>query len=202
MLQINNRLKLIKKLLPALLLLIIIFPAGSDAYQKAFDDEIKIAQAGVVLTGVAGGYGEDILFPPLNLTLEYGKIFNRNVPLSFGVTAAYARDYHTEKAGGAEYKWTYDYWFLAFRSAFHFTEIVSIDNLDLYAGIVAGWIFADYNFESSNNSQLSSYKAKGDRFTAGLFAGARYYLTKNIALFGEISIEGLGLINIGASMKF
>jgi hypothetical protein len=174
---------------------------NSFAYEKVFDNGSKIIQGGIIVTGVDDGYGENTLVPPLNIAFDYGAKFHDNIPVSFGGMIAYARDSHTEKAGGVEYKWVYDYFFIGFRGAFHFTEIVKVDYLDLYAGIIAGWEFVDDSYSSSNKSSFNSYKAKGDRFTAGLFAGVRYYLTKNVGIFSELTFGGPGLLNIGAAFK-
>jgi hypothetical protein len=174
---------------------ILISASSLSAYEKVFDAGTKVLSAGVMITGVYDGYGDTVL-PPLNISFDYGVKFRENVPVSFGGMIAYARDSYD--IGNSGDKCYYDYYFLGFRSAFHFTEMLKVDYLDLYAGIIAGHEFVNHDYSSSG----SSYNPKGSRFIAGGYGGARYYLTNNIAAFSEIGLGGLGFLNVGVAYKF
>ena len=88
------------------------------------------------------------------------------------------------------YSWSDFY--IGARGAFHFTKI-KVENLDLYAGISTGLRFYSYpEYSLTGTYPNYSYSYENKTFTTtfgGMFAGAKYYFTKNFGAFGELGYD-------------
>jgi hypothetical protein len=79
----------------------------------------------------------------------------------------------------------YSTFYVAARGTYHFDELV--DKLDLYGGVSIGFRIGEY---------LSS-----SPIYPGIFVGARYYLSNNIAGMAELG-DDIAWLKLGVSLKF
>lgn len=101
------------------------------------------------------------------------------------------------------YKHNWNYFSLAARAAFHF-DAVNWKKGELYAGALLGLRFQTYSYESNNTYSFIGSSELNDGFiypAASLFAGARYYFTPNIGIYGELGY-GISYLNGGLTIKF
>lgn len=147
----------------------------AQAHQKG-DGVVNIG------VGVGGGLGT-----PVGLSYEYG--FSDK--LSGGIFLGYAG--LKEDFGFASYKWTYILG--GARASYHFN--FNVERLDPYVGIILGYNYAKGSWDGSG-SNWPTPSAGGVVY--GGHAGARYYLSEKLALFGEVGY-GLGALTAGIAFK-
>jgi len=170
--------------------------ASTGTSDKAFDNGTMVAQVGIGY-GVESMYG-DMVVPPISAAFEYGVKFAPMVPISFGGLIGYASSEQKYDYGpGNNWKWTYDYYIIGARAAYHFTELIQVKHLDLYAGVMLG-----YNVVKVSTSGTASpgYSASGDYVLYGVYAGVRYYFTDHLGAWSEVGY-GVGYINVGVCYK-
>lgn len=100
--------------------------------------------------------------------------------------------------------YNYIYWddyranalYFGVRGLFHFTSL-DIDKLDVYGGVSLGLrVHSErYNLVSDDYNETDIYPY------AGLYAGGRYYLTDNFAVFSELLYD-VTWLKLGVSLKF
>lgn len=119
--------------------------------------------------------------------------------------------------GHKSFKYKYNnpfYWYnqklsytiLGLRSAFHF-NMIDVDKLDLYAGAMLSFNIAKYKTESGyHHSEYAHFHdsnldgSYGSNLGLSFYAGARYYFTDNLAVFGELGY-GVSYLNLGIAFK-
>lgn len=141
----------------------------------------------------------DVQVPPLHIAFDYGVRVAPKAPLSFGGVFAYAR---SRKEGWDAH---YDFFAFGFRAAYHFTDFLDVDRLDLYAGIVLGgvgvhgeeeqWFKIRHYFFGREKHYSDGY------FLGGVYGGVRYFFTKNFGVFSEVGY-GISYINGGLCFTF
>jgi hypothetical protein len=155
-----------------------------QAQAQSFEKGQQNFQIGVGLGStfmVSGGSGT----PPISASYEFG-ITDK---ISLGAFAGYAG----QKIDLGFATWKYTYILAAAKGAYHFD--FGVEKLDPYAGALLG-----YNIASvSTSSNLPGASAGGVLW--GAHAGARYYLTPAIGVFGELGY-GISWLNVGVSFKF
>lgn len=174
------------------------YPAAKTAAQGDF-----VFQAGMGF-GLYNAEG-DLQVPPLSITGEYIKYFNKMFPVSFGGIIAYARtDIKTATPFGY-WVTTNTYGIVGFRASMHFSKLITQlpPELDLYAGGLLGWAFAsvDENPAPGTPESYPAPRSKGSYFLPGLYAGSRYYFTPRFGIFGEAGF-GTGYITLGITTKW
>lgn len=179
------------------ILLVIFFIISSAiagfAKEKVFDHGVNIIQTGVGF-GFYGLY-HDTFIPPIHFAYERGVVFHKYAPISFGGIVGYTRSDYTRPQDNSEYTW--DYIFLGFRCAYHFTGLFYVEGMDLYAGIVLGWTFVIYNSEPDN----APFQDHNNYFLPGVYGGIRYYFTNVFGIFAEAGF-GIGYITGGVCFRF
>lgn len=83
------------------------------------------------------------------------------------------------------------------QATFHVTAI-DVENLDLYGGI--GIDIA--SVRAKTDFLGSTATATNTEAEFGLMAGANYYFSDNIAVFGELGINRISLFTAGAAFRF
>ena len=74
-----------------------------------------------------------------------------------------------------------------------------LDKLDTYGGLLLGFrIVSDKYFGDPGYDYGGSFTGSGLAYS--FFVGGRYYLTDNIAVFGELGY-GIAYLTIGATFK-
>ena len=156
----------------------------STTQAQSFEKGQQNFQIGIGLGStfmVSGGSGT----PPINASYEFG-ITDK---ISLGAFAGYA----SQKIDLGIADWKYNYILAAAKGAYHFD--FGVEKLDPYAGVLLG-----YNIASvSTSSNLPGASAGGVLW--GAHAGARYYLTPAIGVFGELGY-GISWLQVGVSFKF
>lgn len=163
----------------------VLLAANIVVAQNAYMKGDNVIHAGIGF-GLAGLYGSSTL-PPITAGYEMG--FDEKI--SIGGVVGFAGSKETFLGG----EWSYSYVVIGARGAYHFLENNS--QFDAYAGAMLG-----YNIVSSSSTVtgFGSFAASGSYMLFGFYGGARYYLSPNLALQGELGY-GLGYINIGVGYK-
>lgn len=164
--------------------------AAASAGAVSFDNSSLVVQAGIGLGGYA--YSNATGLPLLNVSFEKG-IGERVGPGSIGV-GGYAGFKTSMYKFGAGYHWTYTDILIAARGAYH-PDFAQTEQLDAYAGVAAGINL--YTFDSNDQVLDSDSRVN---ILYGFYIGARYYLSGNIGVYGELGY-GLGYLNVGAVFK-
>jgi len=137
-------------------------------------------------------------------------LFNAGINLGgpwgggFGLGASYEAGIHDFISVGAQVDWVnwtsywkYNFLTLAGRGSYHFGKhFLTIDNLDLYAGVALGYRISNDPFD---NTWIGTVYSSGVHF--GGFAGARYYFQENFGVFAEVGYNASPL-KAGITLKF
>lgn len=176
-----------KKFLIVLVLCLLV--VGTSFSQKVFKEGISNLNLGIGY-GFAGIYG-DMTIPPISASFDYGASDN----VSVGGLIGYTSSEQKYTWGTDEYGWKYSYIVIGVRGAYHFDLG---EKFDPYVGGLLG-----YNVVSVSDIGTApyGYSASGSFMAFGFYLGGRYYVSDNLALFGELGY-GVGYINAGVSFKF
>lgn len=188
--------------------------AGSG--EKCFDETTHIINIGAGFGSAAyyhsyRGAGYDYgATPAFSLTYEQAipkhlGIGYLGVGAYFGFQHVHAR-YNDYYANGYVtpyyYEHTWNNYMIAARGAYHF-DVLNSRRAEIYAGVIVGVRIQTYHYESNDPNDSGYYRLNdGSVYPAGsLFAGARWYFVKNVALFGEVGY-GISYATGGFSFKF
>ena len=98
-----------------------------------------------------------------------------------------------------------NYFMIASRAAYHF-DVVNSEKAELYAGAIVGVNVSTYSYRSNHPDpkQNEAHKQKNS-FSVypaySVFAGARWYFSDNVGLFGEVGYR-ISSVTGGFSFKF
>lgn len=99
-------------------------------------------------------------------------------------------------------EYRYSFMILGVRGAYHLDELIQVDKLDAYGGLMLGYNLARYTYSSTdpgrNNLVYAGQNYGGLAYS--LFVGARYRFTDNIGVFGELGY-GISILNLGLNIK-
>jgi hypothetical protein len=100
------------------------------------------------------------------------------------------------------YNHSWNYYMIAARATYHW-DVLNLKNADVYAGALLGMRFQTSIYDTNDPNSIDPYAyAKGSLFpTYTVFAGARWYFVKHIAVFGEAGY-GISYLTGGLSFKF
>ena len=176
--------------------------SGAMAQEDVFTKGDKVFQIGLGLGNNLGGTGYSSTIPPIVMSGEYGltdALIKKTGKGYVGVGGYFAYTANKHKIGnfdGDDYGWKWTYMIIGGRGAFHYQFV---DNLDTYAGVIAGFNIATSKYYGYDGYTDSAASAGG--FTYSTFVGARYYFANNIAVFGEAGY-GFNLLEAGLAIKF
>lgn len=112
--------------------------------------------------------------------------------------------YNNSVFGSYNYVDTYRWSFLlpGVRGAFHFAEYIPVENLDVYAGAMLGYLITTgkYTTDNSSNGRVVSYSSTYSRFAWTTYVGGRYRFTDKIGIYLELGY-GYGYGNFGLNIK-
>jgi hypothetical protein len=174
------------------------FSAGTFA-QNVFSKGDRVANFGIGLGSYLGGAGYSTKILPISASAEYGikdNLFDENSALGIGGYIAYTSNRQEFSATGTNYGWDYSHFILGARGILHYQWV---ENLDTYGGLMLGYNVASSSYFGSSTNKGTASSVGG--FTFSLFAGARYYFTDNIAVFGEAGY-GIAALQLGIAFKF
>ena len=168
--------------------------AVNDVFAKG--DKTVNFQLGFGNTWYLGSYYHGSM-PQISFSGDYG-LRDDWGPGVFGVGAFIG--YHAYKYNyyGVDYGWKYTTLSIAGRATYHYQFI---DKLDTYAGVMLGLNFNRSKWYGTNNTYNYSADAGASALTT-VFAGVRYYVTKNFSVMSELCLYDVALFNIGVSLKF
>jgi len=170
---------------------------SSYAQTPAFEKSDLVFNAGIGFGSGLYGTGYKTTMTAISLSGEYGivdDIFTDGLNLGVGGYVGFAGSKYEHAWFGGNYSLKTNYTVIGARGAFHYTFV---DNLDTYAGVMLG-----YKIVSVKETGTAQYgfKTQGSEITSAIYIGARYYLTNNFAVMGELG-TGVAYVNIGVSLK-
>lgn len=151
----------------------------TSSFAQSYSKGDNLLNVGI---GLGGGFGT-----PIGLSFEHG--FSDQI--SAGAYVAYASTSQSFGVG----KINSTYILTAARASYHFD--FGVEKLDPYIGAILGYNIASAKWTGAGAVPAST--AGG--FIYGGHAGARYFLSEKIALFGEVGY-GIGTLNAGVAFKF
>lgn len=193
--------------------------ALAESGEKCFDEDTKIINLGIGFLGVNyynyGRYGNYVYrsYPAFSISYEQA-IPKKLGPgfLGLGVYLGYQgsyyqnNDYYYNKNNqNYYYKQSFGNTFIAARAAYHL-DALTFEKGEIYFGAVLGLRIQTYRFESNSpDPDVYLYSNQYNHTTIypgySFLVGGRYYLSKNVGLFGEFGY-GISLFTAGLSIKF
>ena len=148
--------------------------------------------------GTHYGLGKTVI-PPISISLDYG--FKDDIgPGVLGIGGYF---------GFASSKYNYTYYFASSDYGWKYTEVMAgargtyhmefIDKLDTYAGLILGIRFR----REKLYGDWGNYTADSDAglyFDPGFFVGGKYFLSDNLAIFGELGYS-LAYLTVGVTFR-
>jgi hypothetical protein len=178
---------------------IAVFSANS-AKAQAFDVGTNVISAGIGLGSSIANYTYGTQTPGFNLTYDRGIWEAGPGVISLGGYIG-IKDYsygYVENGYAFSEKWNYTVF--GVRGAWHFTGL-NIDKLDLYGGLMLGYYAVSYSYSDNAGNSGSSLGNYGSTVGLSVFAGAKYYVAGNLAVFGELGF-GANILDLGVAYKF
>jgi len=133
---------------------------------------------------------------PLYLKYEYGLADE----IGLGVWGAYAYSKDVMNRAHPKEHYTNAVSF-GINGFYHFNKIISVENLDLYAGLGFGFKSVSVRSQPSDGSAAASKVSDN----AGIFSlrlGARYYIIKGFGAFFEFGPDKMSVLNTGISYRW
>ena len=165
------------------------FTWNASAQEEAFNKGDMVINAGVGLGSYISDKGFSMSVPPISASLEYGivDLFDGRGGIGIGGYAGYLlrksdiKDIDDFNVGD---------FIIGPRGLFHYQFV---EKLDTYAGLLIGYDIVSYSEKGANLS--------GSGFYSAFFIGARYYVTDNFGVFGELGY-GISPLQLGLTYKF
>lgn len=149
--------------------------------------------------------------PLFNISGDYGITQDVSIGASIGF-AGYTEKYsniESWKNNGVWYSYNYTdtykwrRYIVGARGAYHLGKYIDIDKLDVYGGLMLGVYFSKYSYKTDSPNPWHNVYYVNHRYSGlawAFFAGARYYFTDKIGIYGEFGY-GYTLSNIGLAIK-
>lgn len=194
-----------KYLLTPLTIILLLVTFNSIAQYQTGQVDLNI---GVGLGNIVAGSGSTSAIAPISASLEYGVTDNIGLSAYLGYTGAsysYTGSYISPTLGPTGYIDTYKWSFLILgaRGAYHLGNIVKVEKLDLYGGLMLGYNIANSSFSSTDGSRANiTYGGSSfGGFIWSLYAGGRYRFNDKVGVFGELGY-GIAYLTVGVNFKF
>lgn len=187
--------------------------AGSG---KCFDENTKIINIGVGFGGskyykFKTSYGYYSRRTPA-ISMTYEQAYPKKLGIGYLGVGAYLGFQHASygyddlyyQGNRYYYEHRWNYFMVAARAAYHF-DVLNSEKAEVYVGAIVGMRFQTYTYTSNHPDPYYNkyYRESGGSIfpTGSLFAGARWYFSKNVGLFGEVGY-GISFVTGGFSIKF
>ncbi len=189
----------------------------SDNSGKCFDENSHLLNVGIGFrTGYYpnySGYNYTYGLTPV-ISLSYEQAFKKKLgPGYLGVGGFFAfqsefqrYDYYDNYyvSGGYYYnQYNWNYFMIAARAAYHLDFLMN-NKAEVYAGVLLGVRINTYSYSTSypSTSKYNYYYNAGSVYPAyQVYAGARYYFIKPLAVYAEVGY-GIYYGTIGLNLKF
>ncbi|MGZ4035816.1 MAG: hypothetical protein ACXVPU_04900 [Bacteroidia bacterium] len=187
---------------------------SSGGGEKCFDDATHIINLGFGFGSLShqaiySGVGYDHGITPA-FSLSYEQPWPKKLGpgyLGVGAYVGYQHehfdyDYNYYYSNNYYYHHSWNYYMVAARAAYHW-DVLNSKNAEVYAGVIIGARFQTENYQTNdpNNNDPYSYHESVAYPAYSVFAGARWYFVKKVALFGEVGY-GISYLTGGVSFKF
>ena len=198
---------ILKKIVLLLVVLVTIKAEAQSFKAKQVDINIGLGFGSRYRVSSVFGYR-----PPISISGEYGITDEISIGVYLGYTGYSLRytgsDYCNNGNGNGGYytyedTYSWSFYIIGLRGAYHFAKFVKDDKMDLYGGLMLGNTFYNYNYSTTSscgNHIKTYYSTSGPHLAYALFAGGRYHFTDKIGGFGEIGY-GISYLNIGLNIK-
>lgn len=144
--------------------------------QKNFQTGTSVIHGGIGLAGIKWK------------GVSYNAVYEYGITNEIGVGA------HMGYSGYSSNGYKYTAILFGARASYHFK---ASGNADPYAGAELG--FASISHTGKN--QTASYKTY-PKVGVGIYGGVRYYLNKNVGIYGELRLSVFSVVNAGVCIKF
>jgi len=162
---------------------------SNNAYSKG--DNLLNIGVGLGSPFFGSGYSSSL---PVNPSISYEKGITNEI--SVGGQVAYAGAKYKVSVPGADYSFKQNAVYIGARGSYHLNELLKLEpKFDLYGGASLGYVVASVSDSEGFNGTTGS----GIGF--GLFAGGKYYISNNTALFAELGYQSLAVLNVGVAFK-
>ncbi len=156
--------------------------------------------------GVGSSYGYNLArqTPAFSAQFERGIAQLGPGVLSLGGYVGYKGfSYRNDYSSGFYYEQKWRYTIIGARAAWHLQEIdgLNLTKWDLYGGVMIGFNAVSYTYTDNDPNFNYSGNSYGNGIGWSTFLGARYFLTDNLALQGELGY-GIAYLNLGIALKF
>jgi hypothetical protein len=108
---------------------------------------------------------------------------------------------YSSKSGGYNYSEKWHYTVIGVRSAYHYNGIQS-DKWDIYGGVMLSYNILNYKYnDNSPGGTYANSGSYGSNAGFSLYAGARYFVGKDLGILAELGY-GVSYLNLGLALKF
>jgi hypothetical protein len=167
---------------------------SSKVYSQVFNEQKVFAQAGFGFGSPYFANESTSSFPPIHFSAEYGITKNIGVGVMIGFAGS---RYKYSDILGRSYQWTYRYFILGARGAYHYDLN---EKTDLYGGLMLGANISSASFKSNFYEESLVSEPKSGGFILGLYGGARYMFTDDIGAFAELGYN-ISWLSFGVTLN-
>ena len=176
---------------------LISFSASAQVFQRGDN----LVTAGISFGSGMGNFDANHSSPGISLTYELG-YYNLDGPgvLGLGAYVGHKNFSNTGTLGNSPYSQKWSYTVIGFRANYHYQGLKNLPHLDPYGGLMLSYNAVNYTFSSPDGITDPSGDYNGS-LGLSLYAGSRWFFTKNIAAFMEVGF-GVANLTIGGCYKF
>lgn len=182
-----------------------------DEGGKSFDESTHLINVGIGLGHnyyrSSSGFTNSFVGP--NINVSYEQPWPKRIGPGYlgvgGYISHQRAEYETKLVNTAYYydhKWNYMY--VGGRAAYHW-DVLNAGKAEVYAGTLIGITIRTYTYSTNDPNPNSGIYKSSDTNAAlplvSVFAGARWYFSKRVALFGEAA-PGPSFVIGGLTFKF
>lgn len=174
--------------------------------EKCFNESSRLINAGIGMgKHYYVGTGSYSSFTSPSFCFSYEQPWPKRIGpgyLGVGGYLGYQNSHYRTLSSGYYYEHSWNYMMITGRAAYHW-DVLNSEKAEVYAGTLVGIRAQLYNYETNDlgpNSNIYKYSRGGGAFPVfSMFAGARWYFAKNIAVYGE---AGSGVSYITGGLTF
>ena len=176
---------------------LISFPASGQVFNRGDN----LVAAGISCGSGMGNFDANSSSPGYSITYELG-YSNLDGPgvLGLGAYLGHKSFTNTGTMGNSPYSQEWSYTVIGFRANYHYQGLKSLSKLDPYGGLMVSYNAVEYTFSSPDGIVDPSGDYNGN-LGLSLYAGGRWFFTKNFAAFAEVGF-GVSNLTVGACYKF
>ncbi len=172
-----------------------VFAINWKSYPDSFSKKSLAVNAGIGFGNVVSNTTTSI--PPIFATADYALPIG-GIPFSIGGLIGFTSSSYSYKPVYSSSSYEDDYSVLAIGGRFAYHPNFGVKNLDIYTGIMLGYYII--NCSTTGTGIYSDSSATTGDVAWGIYGGARYFFTPNLAAFSELG-AGFTYFTLGISYK-